>query len=557
MEKIQKGHTMKKADKLKSLPKIDIKRILFYSSGVLFGCIRLLSFAPFGIAFLSLNRKFGRRAFLALALTLGGTLFIGDSYITLRYVMAQMLYVTMLYAVGSKDEELTANSAGFVAACCVFVSNLVTLVWLRNPTVLDFLIAGIEAGTVFAAVFVFDKMFNQTANTELITTDSAITFINRRLRDVSVMFQTLSLTYTRIFTHRNPDKITNEEDVSELFDTVSDRICRKCKKAMFCWGTEYNSTTDSCHKLLATMELRGEVTLPDVPTHFRERCIKLPTFINELNSLFEIYRINSIWKNKMAENYELVSEMNRGISYMLNGLIKEIKNRPKLRNPELADERLIFNVSSVSIGLSKTERCGDEHCFVSLGYGKYAVILSDGMGHGNIAASESNAIIEILRNVLENGFDKTIAVKMLNSVMGLRMKDTYSTADICILDAATGEVEFIKIGASPAYIKRRHKVETVRSETLPVGVLANFEVETFHRTLNAGDYIVMTSDGVDGLADETMKKIISEMSLDTEPQEFADMLLTMPRGSTDLRDDVICVVVKVEEIEEAKIENVS
>jgi len=555
MEKIQKIQVVKNKDKPKQLPRVDVKRVLFYISGFLFGSIRLWNFAPFGIAYLSLGRKLSWRTFLMFALTLGGTFLIGDGYMTLKYAMAQGIYVTILYAVGGKEEELTINSAGFVAASSIFLSSMAIFVWFGNPTPIDFLIVIFETALVFAASYAFNRGINRTAPETSLTPDVAIEFVDKRLSDVSGMFQNLATIYGKIFERRNPDKITNEEDVSELFDTTAERVCRKCKKAMLCWGQEFDSTTDVCFKLLEVMEKRGEVTLPDVPMHFRERCIRLPTFINELNSLFDIYRINSIWKNKMAENYELVGEMNRGVSYMLNDLIKELKTRPRLRNPEIAEEQLVFEVSSASLGISKTEQNGDEYCFVNLGCGKYAVILSDGMGHGNTAAVDSSVIIEILRNVLQNGFDKTIAVKMLNSVMGLRAKESYSTADICFLDAVSGEVEFIKIGAAPAYIKRKNKVETVSANTLPVGVLANFEVETFTRTLNVGDYIIMTSDGIENPFDGQTKKLISEISFETPPQEFAETMIAASCGAGEQRDDMMCVVIRVGELEEMEIKD--
>jgi len=381
-------------------------------------------------------------------------------------------------------------------------------------------------------------------------TDNAGAIINKRLSEVSAMFQNLSTLIGKVFEKHDPSKMKNEEDISQMFDTAAERVCKKCKKVMLCWQKDYNSTYDACFKMLESLESQGEVDAATVPLHFREKCIKLPELVNEINSLYGIYRVNCIWKNKMAQNRELLGEQYGGISRMLIHLARDIH-----RNPQRQDnvvEKLAFSVSSAARGCNPFEENGDCHCFVNLSGGKYAVILSDGMGHGNRAALESSMIVEILRNVLENGFDKTIAVKMINSIMGLKPKDSYSTVDICILDAVAGNAEFIKLGAAPAYVKRKNKVETVRAGTLPVGVLStlDFEVETLGKTLNSGDYIVMISDGTESGANSWVKNFLLESNPQTPPDELADMLLANACENNKHSDDMICVAIRVAAVSE-------
>jgi len=373
---------------------------------------------------------------------------------------------------------------------------------------------------------------------------------NKRISEVAAMFQNLAGLIGRVFERSDPNKMESGGDVSQLFDTAAERVCRKCKKAMTCWSSDYNTTYDVCMKMLSTLELHGEVTVADIPLHFREKCIRLPELLSEVNSLYGIYRVNCVWKNKMAENRELLGEQYRGISLMLNDLARDTRRRT--RRQVDAPEKLTFNVSAAEKNGKPFEENGDCHCFFSLGRGKYAAILSDGMGLGSFAAEQSGVIIEILRNVLENGFDKTIAVKMINSIMGLKSRESYSTADICILDAASGEVEFIKIGAAQAYIKRKTKVETVRANALPVGVLANFEIETFTRTLESGDYIVMLSDGISDASNlengDWVRNLINNCAPNTAPQEFADMILERAKAEQKQVDDMMCLVIRVGEI---------
>ncbi|MCL2837860.1 MAG: SpoIIE family protein phosphatase [Oscillospiraceae bacterium] len=717
MTKIQLAQ---KVDKLKP----NILGIAFYMSGILFARVTLFGFAPFGIAHLAMNRKFGWRTLVSLALTLVGTLLIGDIYVMIKYAMALLLYVAMLYFL-VQEEELSVSAAGLVAAGSVFISSSALLIWVGEPRLNDFMFAVIEAAVVFLSVYVFDRNFGnkklrivvmacvlvislgyieigniflasnflavviililalgatepregqskatttagagivlgiicgfgsfdmllyiavfgvcsfiagygasvsrRVSNSQIIkklvaaagfsvsyillatyvirginlltffelaasagvimilprsmfeyagwfvtaekereiadvsdkaSDESAATLISERLNSAAAMFHGLAAAYGKIFERQDPNKIENKEDISQLFDTAADRVCRKCKKAPLCWTRDFSSTYDVCFKLLAAMESSGGVAVADAPQHFREKCIRLPEFLGELNALYEIYRVNCIWKNKMAENRELLGEQYRGISHMLNDLIKEIECRPRVRADREVNEKFSFEVAASARGLSLFEQNGDSHCFVPIGNGKYAVILSDGMGHGNLAAEESGVIIEILRNILKNGFDKAIAVKMINSIMGLKAKDRYSTADICILDSENGGVEFIKIGAAAAYIKAKNKVESVCVPSLPVGVLPNMEIETYRRALRVGDYIVMISDGVLSGAGNWVKQFILESNSDMPPQVLADKIIKQAKNleNSQRSDDMMCIVIQVNAAISNEIESVS
>lgn len=63
-------------------------------------------------------------------------------------------------------------------------------------------------------------------------------------------------------------------------------------------------------------------------------------------------------------------------------------------------------------------------------------------------------------------------------------------------DLYTGDCEFLKIGASTTFLKRKHWVETITSTSMPMGILQDVDYECTRKRLEEGDYIVMVSDGV-------------------------------------------------------------
>lgn len=203
-------------------------------------------------------------------------------------------------------------------------------------------------------------------------------------------------------------------------------------------------------------------------------------------------------------------------------------------------------------GLSETGESGDRHYTKNLGNGKFVVTLSDGMGTGHKAAIESDAILRLLSNFLEAGFDKTIAVKLVNSVMVMKSAhDAFATVDMCVIDLYTGQAEFIKNGAEASYIKHPDYTETIRAASLPIGIVSIVDIETFAHTLESGAYVVMTSDGVTGSGDDVwLREMINSVDSEIDPNELAQIILDeaarrgRERGVNSDDMTVICVRVK-------------
>jgi len=140
---------------------------------------------------------------------------------------------------------------------------------------------------------------------------------------------------------------------------------------------------------------------------------------------------------------------------------------------------------------------GDSYSYMDLTSGTSLLVLSDGMGSGERARRESAATVGLLEDFIESGFDKDLAVKMINSVLVLKSSDeSFSTLDICSVDLYTGMTEFIKIGAAATFIMRGGKVNVIRSSSLPIGMLNDVDLEVTEGQLLHDDIIVMVTDGV-------------------------------------------------------------
>ncbi|NLA83056.1 MAG: stage II sporulation protein E [Clostridiales bacterium] len=175
--------------------------------------------------------------------------------------------------------------------------------------------------------------------------------------------------------------------------------------------------------------------------------------------------------------------------------------------------------------------CGDCYSFATVKDGKFMLALSDGMGSGARAAEESSAVISLLENFLEAGFDQSIAIKTINSILMLRSREEmYATADLCILDLVEGSAEFIKIGGVSSFIRRRDKVDIIRQPALPMGILEDVQLETITMPIQDEDMIIMVTDGVldafsaAGDGEQALAAFIQTLET-VNPQELSELIM--------------------------------
>ena len=107
----------------------------------------------------------------------------------------------------------------------------------------------------------------------------------------------------------------------------------------------------------------------------------------------------------------------------------------------------------------------------------------------------------------------------------------------------------MKAGASTTFVKYEDKVETIKSTSLPIGVLPKLEVDCVVRSLCDGNFVVMVTDGVlDALPvgeQELIMKMIIEGTSITNPKEMAHHILEQVlecSGEIPLDDMTIMVV---------------
>lgn len=196
---------------------------------------------------------------------------------------------------------------------------------------------------------------------------------------------------------------------------------------------------------------------------------------------------------------------------------------------------------------------GDSHVEAKLEDGKYLLAISDGMGSGPEAMKSSKIAVKMLERLLKAGFDKEVSLKLINSTLVANTKeDMYATLDIQILDLYAGNMEFIKNGACPTFIKRKGKVQLLKSLSLPTGILENADLVVYDYDLEDGDILVMCSDGIIDANTEYInrelwvKYLLEDIQVE-DSKQIANMILNeaIDNEFGMQKDDMTVVVAKV------------
>ena len=223
----------------------------------------------------------------------------------------------------------------------------------------------------------------------------------------------------------------------------------------------------------------------------------------------------------------------------------------------LSDDKYVMAFGKAETVKNKSNISGDSLLNIRLKDGKYLVAISDGMGSGKEAKDSSSQCIRLLENFLSSGFEKEISMQLINSALVSRNKEVFATMDIAIIDLYMGTIEFIKSGACPTYIKNRNKVQIIKSNSLPTGIMQDTDIQTFDRDICTGDIVLMCTDGIlDSNIEYKNKELwIKYMLEDIETnntQKIADLILneSIDNNYGTPKDDMSVIVCKFMKKEE-------
>ncbi len=142
-----------------------------------------------------------------------------------------------------------------------------------------------------------------------------------KLNKFSKAFKELSKTFSEI----SETKVAaDKNDISSLFDSVADKVCKDCSLCLHCWDRSFYNTYQVMFKIVEKLEEKGRVEEADIPGYFIDRCERINDFVQSVNNIYELFKVNMVWKSRIGESRGLVSQQLDGLSKVVSNLASEI-----------------------------------------------------------------------------------------------------------------------------------------------------------------------------------------------------------------------------------------
>ncbi|MCI8616817.1 MAG: SpoIIE family protein phosphatase [Clostridia bacterium] len=352
-----------------------------------------------------------------------------------------------------------------------------------------------------------------------------------------------------------------EENISQMIRVIN--MSYKISKSNFVWQKKFEE-----NKKNIETQLKGvSKALSNMADNIEKNIKNEEQFTNEKRQIVELLRqkeINiqeiSIQKEERVLIEIYMEKSNNTDIECIEEILTEVLNEKIVFNEEasigtrlnfFSDDKFVMAIGNSEVTKNNSNISGDSILNIRLKDGKYLVAISDGMGSGNEARQSSNKALKMLENLLVSGFDKKTSIELINSSLINNNEEIFATLDIAIVDLYKGNIEFIKSGACPTYIKNNKKVQVIKANSLPAGIINDTNLQSFDRDIASGDIMIMCSDGVldsniEYKNKELWVKYLLEDMESTNTKKIADLILNEAIDNTYgvAKDDMSVVVCK-------------
>ncbi|WP_219702036.1 fused response regulator/phosphatase [Marinomonas lutimaris] len=278
-----------------------------------------------------------------------------------------------------------------------------------------------------------------------------------------------------------------------------------------------------------------------IPKPFNEVLfnIRLKTHMRHVELMKEMYR-----KNKALTYYQTMIEREHE---MAHHVLDHIQTRSEKNSEQVAITRLSAASFNGDLALVKTRSDGARLVFVG-----------DFTGHGLPASIGALPVMQTFFDAVDDLLCVNELAVRINRILFSILPDYMFCAGYLILMTPGGDIAYWGGGMPNAFIRRSNgSVDYLQSNHMPLGILSGseFEADLQSNKLNAGDTLIIVSDGVlelknchdEMLGDNQARVIISnayaEKSL-ISAQQITERKLAEYLGESEQLDDITLVALR-------------
>ncbi len=130
-----------------------------------------------------------------------------------------------------------------------------------------------------------------------------------RLSEAQKTVGSLETDFRKIFNLRN----TEDNNAVLLYKRTAHKTCGSCGLRKYCWGRDLKATKASMDILCQCVHNGEEIT----PQHAPEHCLRKEQFVSQFLKMYEVYKNDCLWSEKLAEFREAVYSGFTSISNIL------------------------------------------------------------------------------------------------------------------------------------------------------------------------------------------------------------------------------------------------
>lgn len=245
----------------------------------------------------------------------------------------------------------------------------------------------------------------------------------------------------------------------------------------------------------------------------------------------------------LKNNKKIIEALLLKCAYKAFGEELELK---KINNQIFFYKKPLIKISYAHTVLAKAGNLmsGDNYYIKKDYNNSYIFALSDGMGSGYNAYTESIDALKTITSLSSYHFRTKTILRLLEDIYELRSNyDRYATLDFLSINSATRKINLYKMGSTTTYIYHNQKLLIYENKALPLKldeVNSAFELDVF-----SGDFIFLLSDGIsDFISSNEFEGLINaDLSVEDTCHNIVEYLKKKENGK--LKDDLSLIVIKV------------
>lgn len=241
---------------------------------------------------------------------------------------------------------------------------------------------------------------------------------------------------------------------------------------------------------------------------------------------------------------ELKSQLERILGESLKINIEKVRHKTlKIEVTSSRNFRVEHGVAY--IGKNGNKLSGDSYLCENFQNGMTIVAISDGMGNGELANTESSLALHVLKCMLNFGVPVAEAVRVMADLKQQNnIDERFFSLDLCMIDKENKCAHFYKQGATSTFLLRGETLRKIEIPGLPLGAIGPIEISQMKLDLLPGDKIIMCSDGILDLFSQTVlfeRRIIENIDVDVHKMAQDLLNYSISRSHGNISDDMMVV----------------